>query len=238
MWHPASASSTAVDGGSKVLAPLPLSLLLLWPCSPPSLHHWHAWQHPFSSLLKLPWPPCWCQIIHMCNAHEIHPIVLLFIQPGGLYVFLSSVYRVWFIFTRLLLLCLQWPKLQLFCSHLVLCCTLLISIILLLCTNIQSTFDTSDIILSEIEDLFLQIMYFLWADAQWIRMNKSWSVKNKLQYFGLVMSRGLETPVGTWVRVLLVWVEVRIFGPLPNPYPQCRPWVTHTVLQWVESQNS
>jgi hypothetical protein len=55
--------------------------------------------------------------------------------------------------------------------------------IVLLCTNIWSSFDASDIILSEIEDLFLHIMNFLWADsAQWIRVNKSWSVKNQLQY--------------------------------------------------------
>ena len=37
----------------------------------------------------------------------------------------------------------------------------------------------------------------------------------------LVISKGLETPVGTQVRVLQVRVEVRIFQPLPNPYPQC-----------------
>ena len=47
------------------------------------------------------------------------------------------------------------------------------------------------------------------------------------------MSKGFVTHVGTWVRVLRVWVEVRIFRPLPNPYPQCRWWVTCTVLQWV-----
>jgi len=51
------------------------------------------------------------------------------------------------------------------------------------------------------------------------------------------MSKGLETPVGTWVRVLWVRVEVRMFGPMPNPYPQCRWRVTHTVLQQVESRN-
>jgi len=60
---------------------------------------------------------------------------------------------------------------------------------------------------------------------------------NKNDNLSVVMSKGLETPVGTWVRVLRVWVEVRIFGPLPNPYPQCGWRVTHTVLQWVESQN-
>ena len=45
--------------------------------------------------------------------------------------------------------------------------------IVLLCTNIWSSFDIFDIILSEIEDLFLQVACFLRADAQWIRMNKS-----------------------------------------------------------------
>jgi len=53
----------------------------------------------------------------------------------------------------------------------------------------------------------------------------------------LVMSKGLETPAGTWVRVLWVQVEVRMFGPLWNPHPQCGWWVTCTVLQWVESWN-
>ena len=37
----------------------------------------------------------------------------------------------------------------------------------------------------------------------------------------VVISKGLETPAGTRVRVLRVRVEVRIFQPLPNPYPQC-----------------
>jgi len=51
------------------------------------------------------------------------------------------------------------------------------------------------------------------------------------------MSKGLETPAGTQVRVLWVRVEVRMFGPMPNPYPQCGWWVTHMVLQRVESWN-
>ena len=55
------------------------------------------------------------------------------------------------------------------------------------------------------------------------------------QGFGIVMSRGLETPAGTQIRVLQVQVEVRLFGPLLNPYPQCGSWVTCTVLQQVES---
>ena len=53
----------------------------------------------------------------------------------------------------------------------------------------------------------------------------------------LVISKGLETHAGTRVRVLRVRVEVRIFQPLPNPYPQCGWRVTRTVLQRVESRN-
>jgi len=48
----------------------------------------------------------------------------------------------------------------------------------------MSSIGASDIILSEIEHLFLQIMHFSGANAQLIRMNKLQSVKNKCQYFG------------------------------------------------------
>jgi hypothetical protein len=97
----------------------------------------------------------------------------------------SSVYEVWFIFTRPSLLCHQLPKLC-SCSFCLFIITLYTSNyhVILLCTNIWSSFDPFDIILSEIKDLFLKIMHFLWADTQLIRMNKSQSVKNQCQFFG------------------------------------------------------
>ena len=57
------------------------------------------------------------------------------------------------------------------------------------------------LILCEIEDLFLQITNFLWADAQRIRMNRSWSVQNQLQYFGH-LPYWADLPYGTYLQLL------------------------------------
>ena len=73
-----------------------------------------------------------------------------------------------------------------------------------------------------IEDSFLQIMSFLWADAQWIRMNRSWSVKNKLQYFGH-LPYWADLPYGTYLQLLStdfshipthfsLWVQISKWG--------------------------
>jgi hypothetical protein len=78
------------------------------------------------------------------------PGVLWFIQTSGLYIFFSvyggSLTAEMAAFLFLFVTTLYTRNIY----HIV-----------LLCTNIWSFFDTSDIILSEIEDLFSQIMHFL-----------------------------------------------------------------------------
>ena len=64
-------------------------------------------------------------------------------------------------------------------------------------------------------------------------LSNTTAVPLRFEICTLVMSKGLETCAGTCVRVLQVQVEVGIFRPLPNPYPQHGWQVTCTVLQWV-----
>ena len=70
------------------------------------------------------------------------------------YVFLSDVYGVSFIAAMS-------PTAEIAVFLFITLYTSNIHRIVVLCTNIWNAFDTSDIILSKIEDLFLQIMHFL-----------------------------------------------------------------------------